>query len=166
MSHTSPGKSTRIDQSRRDQAVDASQLTRQLMLKAMHVLESALAKPAPHRESAWRTAVVKALDVLGKTMQRQSADLSGEEGLLADILNEAPRLENRVQQLRRQYDDLVRQIGSLRTEFSSSSVPDGSSDVSDVRQRLAWLLTALRHFQSRETDLIYEAIQVDIGVGD
>ena len=30
-------------------------------------------------------------------------------------------------------------------------------EVEDVRQRLAWLLTALRHQRARESDLIYEA---------
>jgi hypothetical protein len=30
-------------------------------------------------------------------------------------------------------------------------------DFSDVRQRLGWILTALRHQRARESDLIYEA---------
>ncbi len=37
---------------------------------------------------------------------------------------------------------------------------------SDIRQRLSWLLTAVKHHQAKEVDLVYEAIQVDIGVGD
>jgi len=32
-----------------------------------------------------------------------------------------------------------------------------TSTFPDVRQRLAWLLTALRHQRARESDLIYEA---------
>ena len=30
-------------------------------------------------------------------------------------------------------------------------------DFADIRQRLAWVLTALRHQRARESDLIYEA---------
>ena len=103
----------------RDRAIDSSRLARERLLQAMRVLETALAKAAPHRESAWRTRVVTALVALEEAMQQQATELKGEAGLLADLLREAPRLDCcRIRQLRRQYDDLVRQIGSLREEFS------------------------------------------------
>lgn len=78
---------------------------------------------------------------------------------------DAPRLDNQIEDLRRQYADLVREIGSLREEFLSGG-KGGWPNVAEMRKRLAELLTALRDFQSRETDLIYEAIQVDIGAVD
>jgi hypothetical protein len=31
------------------------------------------------------------------------------------------------------------------------------SDFADLRQRVAWVLTALRHVRARESDLLYEA---------
>lgn len=34
---------------------------------------------------------------------------------------------------------------------------DAGVDVGDIRQRLAWVLTGLRHQRARESDLIYEA---------
>jgi hypothetical protein len=37
---------------------------------------------------------------------------------------------------------------------------------SDIRQRAAWLMSALRHHQAVETDLIFESLSTDIGVGD
>lgn len=156
---------TTTDHSSRGRAMDASRLTRERMLKAMHVLESALAKATPRREPAWRTAVVTALGVLERTMQEQSVELCGDEGLLADLLREAPRLDNRIEDLRREYSDLVDQISSLREEFLSED-EEHLPNVSDVRQQLTLLLTVLRDFQSRETDLIYEATQVDIGAID
>jgi len=166
MTTTTGGDSVKVDQpSARGRAVDASRLTRERMLKAMRVLESALAKAAPHRETAWRTAVVTALGALERTMQDQSAELCGDEGLLADLLLESPRLDNGIDALRREQADLVRQTGSLREEFLSSD-EDHLPNIADMRQRLARLLTALRDFQARETDLIYEAIQVDIGAAD
>jgi len=33
----------------------------------------------------------------------------------------------------------------------------GDVDVDDLRRRLAWLFTAVRHQRARESDLIYEA---------
>jgi hypothetical protein len=42
-------------------------------------------------------------------------------------------------------------------------------DFADLRERLAWLLTALRHQRARESDLIYEAyyeaFRADLGEG-
>lgn len=165
MDQTTDVYSNDTRRSSHDQAVDASRRTRERMLKAMRVLETALAKASVQRETAWRTRVVTALIALEETMRRQAAELKGQRGLLAELLQEAPRLEHRILRLRSQYEDLVRQIGSLREEFSGAE-KSSPSNVGDIRQRLAWLLTALRHFQSGETDLIYEAIQVDIGEVD
>jgi hypothetical protein len=56
-------------------------------------------------------------------------------------------------------------ISSLALEFEASE--DAVVDVSDIRQRLAWLLTGLRHQRARESDLIYEAysaaLRTDLG---
>ncbi len=42
-------------------------------------------------------------------------------------------------------------------------------DFADLRERLAWLMTALRHQRARESDLIYEAyyeaFKADLGEG-
>lgn len=149
----------------RDHSVTTSRLARERMLMAMRVLETALAKASPRREAAWRRTVVAALNELEKAMQRQADELNSPDGLLADILREQPRLEKRIEMLCRQHEDLVRHVGFLRNEFAAED-QDHPLEVADVRQRISWLLTALRHFQSRETDLIYEAIQRDIGEVD
>ena len=43
----------------------------------------------------------------------------------------------------------------MRAELAKPD--DDDTDYADIRQRLAWLLTALRHQRARESDLIYEA---------
>jgi hypothetical protein len=43
----------------------------------------------------------------------------------------------------------------MRAELAKPD--DDHTDFADVRQRLAWILTALRHERARESDLIYEA---------
>jgi len=143
-------------------AVADSRDTRRGMLEAMHALEESLASGAPRREEAWHRRVMGALADLREVMLNQTAELSAEEGLFAEIIQEHPRLEGRVRQLRQQYEDLVRQIAALREQFESP----GESNVSEIRQRLAWLLSALRHFQAQESDLIYEAFNVDVGAID
>jgi hypothetical protein len=43
----------------------------------------------------------------------------------------------------------------LRRELGDGG--DQAADFADIRQRVAWLLTAFRHQRARESDLIYEA---------
>jgi hypothetical protein len=46
-------------------------------------------------------------------------------------------------------------IVSLRAELDEPA--DEDTDFADVRERLSWVLTALRHQRAGESDLIYEA---------
>lgn len=149
----------------RTTAVRASQETRQRMLQAMQLVEAALAKAALSREHAWRTEVSRGVATLEEAMQKQCLELGSNDGLLAEILRDAPHLEYRIEQLRRHYSELVRQLNTIRAEFEISTGAD-RPDSADIRQRLAWLLTALRNFQARESDLVYEATNVDVGAGD
>jgi hypothetical protein len=38
-----------------------------------------------------------------------------------------------------------------------------TADVADLRERLSWLIRAIRHRRARETDLVFEAINLDLG---
>ena len=70
--------------------------------------------------------------------------------------------------LRTHYAHLRQTITSIRAELAKPD--DDGTDFGDVRQRLAWLLTALRHQRARESDLIYEAyydaFNTELGVDD
>ena len=149
-------------QAQHETAVQSSRDDRMRMLKALSALESALAAGATSRQTAWNRRVMAVLAVLAETMEAQTRELDSGEGLLAEILNQAPRFERAVHQLRDHYADLVRQIESLRKEFTDA----GETDVGEIRHRLAWLITAIRHFQARESDLLQDAFQIDIGGGD
>jgi hypothetical protein len=123
-------------------------------LAAMHDLEAALGTAAPGRESSWLTAVLAALVVLDEATGDEYANASQPDSLLADVKRTQPRLRTRVRGLRTQYDHLRQTITSMRAELAK---PDDDIDFADVRERLAWMLTALRHQRARESDLIYEA---------
>jgi hypothetical protein len=145
-----------------DEMIGESRWTRECMLVAMRNLETALARAAHGREPAWGERVASELAVLEREMQRQLKELDDDDSTLAAIARNQPRLLPRIEQLRKQYADLVEQIAALRSQLTDEGCPA----VAEVRQRIAWLLTAIRHFQAKETDLIFEAINVDIGIGD
>jgi hypothetical protein len=142
--------------------VDECRLTRKHMLGTMRALEDALARPASHRETDWTGLVLEELGALEDAMLRQVAELEAEDNTFAALSRDQPRLLPRIQQLRQQYGDLVRQVSALRDQLTAEGAPQSE----ETRQRLAWILTALKHFQAKETDLMYEALQVDIGAAD
>ena len=123
-------------------------------LDAAHRLEEALGAAAPLREDAWRDNVLGALDVLDRATADEERNAARPESLLSDIARTQPRLRNRVRGLRVQYRQLREAVAAVRDELHE---PDAHVDIADVRQRLAWLLGALRHQRARESDLIYEA---------
>ena len=124
-------------------------------LAAMHELEAALGAAAPGREPSWRAGVLAALVVLDEATDDEYTNATKPDSLLSDIKRTQPRLRTRVRGLRTQYAQLRQTITSIRAELAKPD--DDSTDFADVRQRLAWLLTALRHQRARESDLIYEA---------
>jgi hypothetical protein len=124
-------------------------------LAAMHRLEKALESAAPRREGGWRDEVMAALTVLGEATAQEAENADQPDSLLSDIAHNQPRLRNRVRGIRMQYRQLRERIGELDSELHQSQ--DASPDFADLRQRLSWVLTALRHVRARESDLLYDA---------
>ena len=62
-------------------------------------------------------------------------------------------------------DRLLQQAGSLLCLIEHYG-QDDAPNFSDIRQRAAWLLSALRHHQAQEADLIFETFYTGIGTGD
>jgi hypothetical protein len=135
-------------------AMETRRVDQDRTLVAVHELESALASAAPGRESAWRDSVRAALDVLGVAAAEEEGNAARPDSLLSDIARSQPRLRHRVHGLRAQYRQVRDTIAALRPELDREPA---DLEVADLRQRLAWLLTALRHQRARESDLIYEA---------
>ncbi len=126
----------------------------------MHELEAALGSAAPGRESSWRAGVLAAIVVLDEATGDEYVNATKPDSLLSDIKRTQPRLRTRVRGLRTrglrtrglrtQYAQLRQTITSIRAELAKPD--DESTDFADVRQRLAWLLTALRHQRARESN--------------
>jgi hypothetical protein len=123
-------------------------------LKAISQLDEVLAAAAFGRQAAWYAAVLAALVDLDAVTTEEQKNADDHESLLSDIERTQPRLRHRVRGVRAQYRQLRERMASLRKELSAN---DDDIDVADVRARLAWLLTALRHQRARESDLVYEA---------
>jgi hypothetical protein len=135
-------------------ALDLRRVDQDRTLVAVHSLEAALATAAPGREATWRDAVAAALDVLHQATLEEERNAAEPDSILSDIARTQSRLRHRVRGLRAQYRQISDTLDALRHELGEV---DGHPDVTDLRQRIAWLISSLRHQRARESDLIYEA---------
>jgi hypothetical protein len=147
-----------------DPAVKASRSGRFDTLEALHALEDALAAPTPRRERTWLHRVLSTLDVLADMLDTQAVRDRETNSLLTEIRRDDPRLGPRVDRLRAEQADLRIAITSLRDQLA----PDAAApvDTADIRDRLAALARRLRAQRARESDLVYETVNIDLGVGD
>ncbi len=142
-------------------AFDASRVDRDRTLEAMRTLEAALGRAAGG--ARWTSEVCTALASLEVAMADERGELHRPDALLALIAAENPRrFGPRIRNLRDQYDDIIRQLGSLRRELGGEAPDNGATDAGDVRQRAGWILRALQHYRHRQTDLVYEALLRDL----
>lgn len=123
-------------------------------LAAVHHLEAALSAAATGREAPWRDDVARTLAELDAAAADEQRNAAEPDSLLADISRTQPRLRNRVRGLRISYQQLRDRIAALASDVAQQGE---DVDVDDLRRRIAWLLTAVRHQRARESDLIYEA---------
>lgn len=141
-------------------AFAASRVDRDRTLRAMHRLETALAMAA--EGETWLTEVITDLEALEKAMMEEQRELNRPDALLAMIAAEHPRrFSSRIRNLREQYDDIIRQVASLRDQVAHGE--DTRPDAGDLRGRASWITRALHHCRARQTDLVYEAIDMDLG---
>lgn len=149
-----------------DEATGRSRRARQSSHGALATLEEALAAPTPGRELSWRDKVVEALDLFLVSLDGQaSADL-GADSLLSEIGEAEPRLLPRVQRLHDEHRDLRESALSLRSQIATTTDDPAEVDTADIRDRLSGVARRYRQHRARESDLVYEAINVDLGGGD
>jgi chromosome segregation ATPase len=144
--------------------IDTNRADRRRSLDALHGLEADAERPSPGRELDWLAHVGRALASLATSLDAQARNSLLANSPLSDIERDEPRLRNRVVQLRERYRNLLREVDRLRDELAALT-PE-RTDIADLRRRVDGLAAELRYQRAREADLIYEAYNVDLGVGD
>lgn len=146
---------------RHDEAFASSQADRDATLRAVHRLEAAAGTAAPGREAEWLERVLADLSALELSLRGEREESLQPDSLLSMIGRDfARRFGSRVRQLRDQLDDIVQQIASLQNQLAKAGEP---TEVTDVRERLSWLVRSIHYRRARETDLVYEAVNLDLG---
>ncbi|MGH8915648.1 MAG: hypothetical protein ACRDZM_14165 [Acidimicrobiia bacterium] len=147
---------------------DSSSLTRaharrRALNDAMTQLEKALAGPAA--AEGWLDRVEDSLAGLREGLEAHVAEVEGPRGLLAEIVDVAPRLAAATRELEDEHGLLLAACDRAERKLEAirgSVTPDGVA----LRRRLTTLLGRVTLHRQRGADLVYEAYNVDIAAAD
>jgi hypothetical protein len=137
-------------------ALTAAKGQRLSLRRATAGLEDALAGPAGG--GPWLAGVGAALDRLRDVWAVHVQVTEGPDGLYHEILENAPRLANRIKRFEREHAELGEGIAA-----AIAAATDRGSDPEAFRDRMVRLFADLTRHRKRGLDLVYEAYHVDIG---
>ena len=127
------------------------------LAQAISSVEDAAASASA--DPTWRSDLVAALDGLAAALSAHVDEVEGPDGLLAELLDRAPRFAGRVAGLRDEHDVLSHQVDD------AIAATRGGRGVADVRSAVLVALTGFAQHRQRGADLVYEVYEVDIGGG-
>jgi seryl-tRNA synthetase len=146
---------------RRDQ-LEAARTRREALYEAAVGLEDALTTPVGDG-AKWRLRVAMAVDHAAARIEDHAVQTEAPGGFLEKVLDEEPRLQRRIDQLKVDHERLEKEVDALRMAVALVDDDDVADEAPDIRNRAIELLGQLTRHRQRGADLIYEAYQVDIG---
>ncbi len=144
--------------------LDAVRTRREALYEAVVGLEDALATPIGDG-AKWRLRVAMAIDHATIRIEEHAKQTEARGGFLDQVMQEEPRLQRRVNQLKVDHERLEKEVDALRLSVSmvdDDRIPDKAVG---IRNQAIELLGQLTRHRQRGADLIYEAYHVDIGEG-
>ncbi|MDH3755197.1 MAG: hypothetical protein OEU32_15100 [Acidimicrobiia bacterium] len=139
------------------EALAAARKRRVSLKTAVSAVEVAAASPAA--DPSWRSDLVDELRGLRGAFDDHVDEVEGDDGLLAELLADAPQLANHIRNVRDEHPDLCVQIDSTIEQVEGGAEPEQARDLV-----LETLLSVARHRQ-HGADLVYQAYYIDIGGG-
>jgi hypothetical protein len=130
----------------------------------MTALERAIA--GPYSAVGWLDEVGTGLDGVGASLHAHIDEVEGPYGLLAEILEAAPRLAVDTDALRAEHDSLLNAWKKAQLSLETASRVGETDNHALIRRQITTLLGRLTRHRQRGSDLVYEAYNVDISAGD
>ena len=147
-------------------ALEAAKGQRLSLRRAIAGLEEALAAPEDPDglggQDGLATRLVPALERLQEVFAVHIEVTEAPGGLYQEILDNAPRLANRVTRFRREHTEITEGIRRGLAECASATDPDAEATTA-LRDHAVRLFADLVRHRKRGLDLVYEAYHVDIG---
>jgi signal transduction histidine kinase len=124
---------------------------------AMQRVEEAAAAPAA--KESWAEDLSERLRQLETAFDQHIIEAQSPTGILNQVVDQAPRLQNATEHLKREDDRIAQTIDDLIETAAA-----GSADVViDLRESVMEVLVDLARHRQQGADLLYEAYAVDIG---
>lgn len=127
---------------------------RQSLYEAMRRLESAVSRPSGLAD--WRIEIESALAYLAWALDTHVIEVEAENGLFAQLAEQAPQLSADIDSLRREHTEL-----QAACHAALSMAADWAS--STLRRRVNVLLGRLAIHRQYGAELLFDAYNVDIG---
>ena len=144
---------------------DLASQQRERLRDALVAFEDALSSAGPRRAAAWAEGVVQCI-LRVETEFNSHVDLTEQEdGLYDDILEAAPRLAHRVDQLRQEHNEITVALSDCLTRVELVPNTAHADWVSARREECNALLGRLVRHRQRGADLVYEAYS-EVGGSD
>jgi hypothetical protein len=140
-------------------ALEAAKGQRLSLRRAIAGLEEALAGP-DGRLDGLPDRLGAALERLREVFAVHVEVTEAPGGLYQEILENAPRLANRVTRFRREHAEITEAIRRGLAECAAATTPEAATA---LRDRTVRLFADLVRHRKRGLDLVYEAYHVDIG---
>jgi hypothetical protein len=146
--------------------LDAALRRRAELHDSTKTLVRALETASPGREEPWLQRVHEALLHLQADFAHHIETTEAPDGIHAEMLHVQPRLAYRV---RRLCDDhvAIRDRIDAAVALSSRGAAEGDrSTIASVRDQATEVVALITRHRQRSADLVYEAYNTDIGIGE
>ena len=138
-------------------ALEAARRRRGAMKEAISRTEAAASSPTA--DPGWSAALLAELQKLQLALSAHVNEVEGDDGLLNQLRTDAPRLVNKIQNMRDQHPRLKEDLAKLIVET------EGATEPGTLRTHVLEILLALVQHRQQGSDLVYEGYSVDIGGG-
>ncbi len=135
------------------------------IVTAQQGLEAAFASAAPGREREWAARVATELRRLYDLMREHCRSAEAPSGLLTGIEETTLITNERLVEVRAHHQKIFDEGQALLPEVERCAAGEAVWHAL-LRRRAASLMTEMRHHQALEADLVFEALESDIGVID
>jgi hypothetical protein len=145
------------------QALAAIRVRRDTLLDSIMDLEQSLAAPSTARVRAWAADVAASLDRLRAVFDSHVTDTEKSGGLFEELTVEEPRLARAIDRMRADHVTIATTAEELSERLGAA---DDGADADAMRAAVLDLIRALLVHRHRGAELVYDAYNVDLSVGD
>ena len=137
----------------------------QALAAAQHELDVAIARPLTGREREWAVQTAISVKKLQKVLVGHVSAAEAPGGLISDIEYNTLIVNERVVDLKDNHRNLLKECERLLHDLETYST-DKVAGLTAVRRDLMCLMIDLHHHRAIEADMIFEALDFDIGAVD